>query len=55
MGASGVTRRTSETFASFAEARERTLRSARWSPAIDRSGLSVGTEITYTCRFDVRE
>ena len=54
-GRIGVVKRTSETFAGFAEACERTLRSAHWSPPIDRAGLPVGTEITYTCRFDVRE
>ena len=54
-GRIGVVRRTSESFSGFAEACERTLRSGRWSPPIDRAGLPVGTEITYTCRFDVRE
>ncbi|WP_394823655.1 TonB family protein [Pendulispora albinea] len=54
-GRIGVVRRTSESFAGFGEACERTLRSANWSPPIDRAGLPVGTEITYTCRFDVRE
>jgi len=54
-GRIGAVRRSSETFAGFADACERTLRSAHWSPPIDRAGLPVGTEITYTCRFDVRE
>lgn len=44
----------SETWAGFGSACERTVRAARWEPPIDRDGSSVATEITYTCRFEVR-
>jgi TonB family protein len=53
-GRIGVVRRTSESFAGFGEACERTVRSARWEPPIDREGHPVATEITYTCRFEIR-
>jgi protein TonB len=54
-GRIGAVTRMSESSAGFAEACERTLRGSRWSPPLDRGGLPVATEITYTCRFDVRD
>lgn len=44
----------SESWAGFGSACERTVRAARWEPPIDRDGSPVATEITYTCRFEVR-
>ncbi|MBX3209979.1 MAG: energy transducer TonB [Labilithrix sp.] len=46
--------RVEESRGGFGEACERTVREARWEPPIDREGLPVGTEITYTCRFEIR-
>lgn len=44
----------SESWAGFGPACDRTVRAARWEPPIDRDGTPVTTEITYTCRFEVR-
>lgn len=44
----------SESWTGFGPACERTVRGARWEPPIDRDGSPVATEITYTCRFEVR-
>lgn len=44
----------SESWKGFGPACERTVRAARWEPPIDRDGTPVATEITYTCRFEVR-
>lgn len=44
----------SESWAGFGPACERTVRAARWEPPIDHDGTPVTTEITYTCRFEVR-
>ncbi|HVH47879.1 MAG TPA: energy transducer TonB [Labilithrix sp.] len=44
----------SESWTGFGPACERTVRAARWEPPIDREGTPVATEITYTCRFEVR-
>ena len=44
----------SESWRGFGPACERTVRGARWEPPIDREGTPVSTEITYTCRFEVR-
>jgi protein TonB len=44
----------SESWTGFGLACERTVRAARWEPPIDREGTPVATEITYTCRFEVR-
>jgi protein TonB len=44
----------SESYPGFANACERTVRTARWEPPLDRDGRTVATEITYTCRFEVR-
>jgi hypothetical protein len=44
----------SESYSGFADACERTVRTARWEPPLDRDGRTVATEITYTCRFEVR-
>lgn len=54
-GRIGAVKRVSESSAGFAEACERTLRTSRWSPPLDRTGTPVATEITYTCRFEVRD
>lgn len=54
-GRIGIMKRVSESSSGFADACERTLRGSRWSPPYDRSGHAVATEITYTCRFDVRD
>jgi len=53
-GRVGTVRRVEESRSSFAEACERAVRSARWEPPIDREGAPVATEITYTCRFEIR-
>lgn len=53
-GRVGKVARVSETYAGFGEACERTVRSARWEPPLDRDGRPVATEITYVCRFEVR-
>ncbi len=44
----------SESWTGFGPACERTVRASRWEPPIDRDGTPVTTEITYTCRFEVR-
>jgi protein TonB len=44
----------SESWKGFGVACERTVRAAHWEPPIDRDGTPVATEITYTCRFEVR-
>lgn len=53
-GRVGVVRRVSETYAGFGDACDRTIKSGVWEPATDRGGRPVATEITYTCRFEVR-
>jgi protein TonB len=53
-GRIGAVRRVSETFAGFADACERTVKGGVWEPPLDRDGKPVATEITYTCRFDVK-
>ena len=53
-GRLGEVKRLSESYPGFGEACERTVRGARWEPPIDRDGSAVSTEITYTCRFEVR-
>ncbi|AKU96062.1 Ferric siderophore transport system, periplasmic binding protein TonB [Labilithrix luteola] len=53
-GRVGGVERVSESYPGFGEACEKTVRSAPWEPPIDREGAPVGTEITYTCRFEVR-
>lgn len=45
---------TSESYAGFGAACERTVRSARWEAPRDRDGHPVETEIKYVCRFEVR-
>ena len=44
----------SESWRGFGPACERTVRAGRWDPPIDHDGRAVTTEITYTCRFEVR-
>lgn len=53
-GRVGETRVISESWLGFGPACERTVRAARWEPPLDRGGMPVATEITYTCRFEVR-
>jgi len=53
-GRIGEVRIMSESWNGFGPACERTVRAARWEPPIDRDGAPVATEITYTCRFEVR-
>jgi protein TonB len=53
-GRIGAVRHVSETYAGFADACERTVKSGVWEPPLERDGKPVATEITYTCRFDVR-
>lgn len=53
-GRVGAVQRVEESRGGFAEACEKTVRSARWEPPIDREGAPVATEITYTCRFEIR-
>jgi protein TonB len=53
-GRIGGVRHVSETYAGFADACERTVKSGAWEPPLDRNGKPVATEITYTCRFDVK-
>jgi TonB family protein len=43
----------SETYPGFAEACRATLRSMRFSPALDRTGQPVATEIVFPCTFSV--
>jgi periplasmic protein TonB len=37
----------------FGAACQKTLRMRRWQPPLDRHGVPVATEITYTCEFEV--
>ncbi|MBX3204305.1 MAG: energy transducer TonB [Labilithrix sp.] len=53
-GRIGEVRVQSESWVGFGPACERTVRGARWEPPIDRDGAPVATDITYTCRFEVR-
>ena len=53
-GRIGPVRVVSSTWNGFGPACERTVRAARWEPPIDHDGSAVTTEITYTCRFEVR-
>lgn len=53
-GRVGRVERVSESWQGFGEACEKTVRSAPWEPPIDRDGAMVETEITYTCRFEIR-
>ncbi|MBX3211618.1 MAG: energy transducer TonB [Labilithrix sp.] len=53
-GRVGEVRVQSESWTGFGSACERTVRAARWEPPIDQDGAPVATEITYTCRFEVR-
>ncbi len=43
-----------ESWTGFGAACDRTVRAARWEPPLDHDGTAVTTEITYTCRFEVR-
>lgn len=52
-GRVGAVRRVSETYPGFGEACARTVRSAAWTPPVDRAGRRVATELTYRCRFEV--
>jgi protein TonB len=47
--------RVEESRSGFGDACEKTVRGARWEPPIDREGTPVATEITYTCRFEIRD
>lgn len=42
-----------ETFEGFSKACEKTLKSERWQPKLNRLGRPVISSITYTCRFEV--
>lgn len=53
-GRVGRIARVSESFAGFGEACTRTVRAGKWQAPIDHDGRAVSTEITYTCRFEVR-
>ena len=53
-GRIGPVRVVSSSWNGFGPACERTVRAAQWEPPIDRDGSAVTTEITYTCRFEVR-
>ncbi len=53
-GRIGKVQRIEETRSGFAEACEKAVRSAAWEPPLDREGAPVATEITYTCRFEIR-
>jgi periplasmic protein TonB len=53
-GRVGKVARTSESHPGFGAACERTVRSGRWEPPIDREGRAVRTEIKYVCKFEVR-
>jgi len=44
----------SATMAEFGVACQRTVVGSRWEPPRDRQGRSVATEVSYTCRFEVR-
>jgi protein TonB len=52
-GRVGKVDRVSESYPGFGQACERTVRSGRWEPPLDRDGRPVGTEIKYVCRFEV--
>jgi hypothetical protein len=54
IGARPVTQSDELTGTEVRRACERTVRSAVWEPPIDRAGVRVATEITYTCRFEIR-
>jgi TonB family protein len=43
----------SESYPGFADACKRSLKNARFEPALDRSGLPVATDINYACEFEV--
>lgn len=53
-GRAGEVRVVSESWQGFGAACERTVKAGRWDPPLDRDGTPVTTEITYTCRFEVR-
>jgi periplasmic protein TonB len=53
-GRVGAVRRLSQSYEGFGAACEATVREATWDPPTDREGSRVATEITYTCRFEVR-
>lgn len=53
-GRVGVVQRVTESYSGFGEACERTVRSGVWEAPLDREGRPVATEITYTCRFEIR-
>lgn len=53
-GRIGDVRIMTESWTGFGPACEKTVRAAHWEPPIDRNGAPVATEITYTCRFEVR-
>jgi len=53
-GSVGDIRVVSESHGGFGQACERTVRGSSWEPPIDKDGTPVATEITYTCRFEVR-
>lgn len=53
-GRVGRIARVSESFAGFGDACTRTVRAGKWQAPIDHDGRAVSTEITYTCRFEVR-
>lgn len=44
----------SATRAEFGVACQRTVVGSRWEPPRDREGRSVATEVSYSCRFEVR-
>jgi periplasmic protein TonB len=53
-GRVGKVERVSESFGGFGEACTRTVRAGKWQPPLDKDGRPVSTQITYTCRFEVR-
>lgn len=53
-GRIGAVRTVSESWAGFGRACERTVRAGHWEAPLDQGGAPVATEITYTCRFEVR-
>jgi periplasmic protein TonB len=42
-----------ETYEGFGAACEKTVRSGKWQPKLDKRGSPVESDITYTCRFEV--
>jgi TonB family protein len=42
-----------ETYEGFGTACEKTVKSGRWQPKLDKRGNPVESDITYTCRFEV--